>query len=192
MFALLFAFLPLSARGHDATPVAGAMPEGMTVVAGGLTNPRGFTWSEDGTLYATLSGAGGSNLPTEDVPVIEMFGGSYGGPSASVARIVDGCPVTVADGLPSFLDGTGAAIGVSDVSFLNGNLYAMVDGGGAVHGKPDQPVGLYRINEDGTTELVAGLSTWMRANPVAQHPPDNDPDGEVWHMLPPSTAAPSG
>ena len=117
--------------------------------------------------------------------MIEAFLGFYGGPSAAVARIQDGCPVTVADGLPSYIDGTGGVIGVSDVAILGGQLYATVDGGGAVHGNPDQPAGLYRINADGTFAVVADLSAWMRANPVAEPPPgDDDPDGEVWHLLP--------
>jgi glucose/arabinose dehydrogenase len=185
VFALLFTLFPVVTRGQDATPVAGAMPEGLSVVAGGLTNPRGFTWSEDGTLYVALAGTGGTHLPTENVPIIEAFGGFYGGPSASVAKIVDGCPVIVADGLPSYVDGTGAAVGVSDVAILNGQLYATIDGGGTVHGNPDQPVGLYRIHADGTFAVVADLSAWMRANPVAERPAgDNDPDGEVWHLLP--------
>ena len=54
-----------------------------------------------------------------------------------------------------------------------------------MHGNPDQPAGLYRINADGTFAVVADLSAWMRANSVAEPPPgDDDPDGEVWHLLP--------
>jgi sugar lactone lactonase YvrE len=168
------------AAAQNATPIV----EGVTTVASGLTNPRGFTWGSDGTLYVALAGTGGSNLPTEDAPVIEAFAGFYGGPSASVVRIEAGCPATVADGLPSYIDGSGAVVGVSDVAFLDGQLYATVDGGGPVHGNPDQPAGLYRINADGTFEVVADLSTWMRANRVAEPPADDDPDGEVWQMLP--------
>ena len=182
---LLLGIAPFAAHAQQATPAAANAPGAIDVVASGLTNPRGFTWDADGVLYVTLAGTGGSNLPTENVPIIEAFGGFYGGPSASVVRIVDGCPVTVADGLPSFVDGTGAAIGVSSVAILDGQLYATVDGGGTVHGNPDQPVGLYRINADGTFAVVADLSAWMRANPVAERPAaDNDPDGEVWRLLP--------
>ena len=39
------------------------------IVARGLTNPRGFTWGEDGTLYVALAGTGGPNLPTEDATI---------------------------------------------------------------------------------------------------------------------------
>ena len=184
-FVTLLGLAPTPALGQDATPTSGEAPTNHEIVASGLTNPRGFTWGEDGTLYVSLAGTGGSNLPTEEAAVIEVFLGFYGGPSAAVARIEDGCPVTVADGLPSYIDGTGAVIGVSDVAILGGQLYATMDGGGAVHGNPDQPAGLYRINEDGTFEVVADLSAWMRVNPVTERPPgDDDPDGEVWHLLP--------
>jgi hypothetical protein len=185
--------LIVAITGAVALGLAGAAPAAgqddadgdWEVVAGGLTNPRGFTWAEDGTLYVALAGTGGPNLPTEDAPWIRGFLGIYGGPSAAVARIQDGCPVTVARGLPSYIDGTGAVVGVSDVAFLDGQLYATVDGGGAQHGNPDQPAGLYRINEDGTYAVVADLSAWMRANPVAEKPPnDDDSDGEVWALLP--------
>ncbi|MBA2596519.1 MAG: ScyD/ScyE family protein, partial [Chloroflexia bacterium] len=55
----------------------------------------------------------------------------------------------------------------------------------AVHGNPDQPAGLYRINADGTFAVVADLSAWIRANSVTERPPgDDDQDGEVWHMVP--------
>jgi len=184
-FALLLLALPGVRAQESATPAASPPSVGQTVIASGLTNPRGFTWSEDGTLYVALAGTGGTHLPTEDVPIIAAFNGFYGGPSASVARIVDGCPVIIADGLPSYVDGTGGVVGVSDVAILDGQLYATIDGGGAVHGNPDQPAGLYQINADGTFAVVADLSAWMRANPVAERPvADNDPDGEVWQLLP--------
>jgi DNA-binding beta-propeller fold protein YncE len=184
---LLLGASPCTVGAHEATPQAEVeeVPATLEIVAAGLTNPRGFTWGEDGTLYVALAGTGGSTLPTEDAPVIEVFLGFYGGPSAAIARIADGCPVTVAAGLPSYIDGTGGVVGVSDVAILGGQLYATVDGGGTVHGNPEQPAGLYRINADGTFEVVADLSAWMRANPVAERPPgDDDYDGEVWRLLP--------
>jgi hypothetical protein len=182
---VLLGSAPPTVEAQEATPGAEEAPATLDVVAAGLTNPRGFTWADDGTLYVALAGTGGPNLPTEEADIIAAFSGFFGGPSAAVARIQDGCPVTVADGLPSYVDGTGGVVGVSDVAMLGGQLYATVDGGGAVHGNPDQPAGLYRINADGTFEVVADLSAWMRANPVAERPQgDNDPDGEVWHLLP--------
>ena len=171
-----------SSLAQDATPAAGGA---VTTIATGLTNPRGFAWGADGTLYVALAGTGGPNLPTENAPAIAAFAGYFGGLSASVVRIEDGCPVVVADGLPSYIDGTGAVVGISAVAFLDGQLYATVDGGGAVHGNPEHPAGLYRINEDGTADVVADLSAWLRANPVAEPPiADFDSEGEVFQVLP--------
>ena len=52
---------------EDATPAAAGVP--LTVVANGLTNPRGFTWGPDGTLYLALAGKGGETR----IPVVEGF-----------------------------------------------------------------------------------------------------------------------
>ena len=49
-----------------------------------------------------------------------------GGPTASVVRIEAGCPVAVADGLPSTVDGTGGVTGVADVAILGDQLYALI------------------------------------------------------------------
>src|SRR3954463_9606476 len=115
-----------SSLAKDATPAArGAV----TTVAAGLTNPRGFAWDADGTLYVALAGTGGPNLPTEITSAVEAFAGYFGGLSASVVRIEDGCPTVVADGLPSYIDGTGAISGVSALGFLDDQLYVSVDGG---------------------------------------------------------------
>src|SRR5688500_19208153 len=46
-------------RAQEATPMASPAAAGVEVVASGLTNPRGFTWGEDGTLYLALAGTGG-------------------------------------------------------------------------------------------------------------------------------------
>ncbi len=91
--------------------------------------------------------------------------------------------MAVATGLPSTIDATGGILGADDVAILGGELYAAVDGGGAVHGNPDQPSGIYAINADGTTVLVADLSAWVRANPVAAVPPDYDPDAAGYRMV---------
>jgi plastocyanin len=58
------------------------------------------------------------------------------------------------------------------VAILGDQLYAIVAGGGAVHGNPDTPSGVYTIAADGTATLVADLSGWVDAHPVAQTPPE--------------------
>jgi len=185
-FALVLALLGLGASvaAQEASPEAGSPMAGMTVVASGLTNPRGFTWGPDGDLYVALAGSGGENKATEEAPTTQAIGPYLGGSTAAVAMIENGCPVAVATGLPSTRDALGGVLGVDDVAFLGGELYAAVDGGGPVHGNPDQPAGVYRINiDEGSYELVADFSAWMRATPVANPPPDLDPDAGAYRMV---------
>lgn len=92
-----------------------------------------------------------------------------------------GCPVAVVTGLPSSVDAMGGILGADDVAFLGSELYVAVDGGGTVHGNPDQPSGIYRV-ADGAATVVADLSAWVRANPVAAVPSDYDPDGAGYRM----------
>lgn len=177
----VFISAPLTASAQVATPDGELVQE---VVASGLTNPRGITWDADGALIVALAGSGGSTPATEDAPTTQAIGPFLGGPSGAVARIGDdGCPVLLAGNLPSTLSGFGDVLGVEDVAFLGGQLYAAVDGGGPVHGNPDAPSGVYRILDDGTTELVADLSAWVRANPVAAIPGDLDPDAAGYSLI---------
>ena len=190
--ALLAALLSLLAGGlvpiaaQEATPEAVPMgpPAGdLEVVASGLINPRAFIWGADGSLYVAQAGSGGTNPATEDAPTTAILGPFGGGPSASVVRIDGGCPVLVAGGLASTITGTGEVLGAEDVAILGDHLYVSVDGGGPVHGNPDAPSGVYRILADGTTELVADLSTWTRENRTALVPPDDDPDAAGFSMV---------
>ncbi len=160
---------------------AGSAP---VVVASGLTNPRGMTWGADGTLFVTMAGGGGAGEATETAPTTNAIGPWMGGPTAAVASIgADGCPVALVTGLPSSMDATGGVLGADDVAILGGQLYVSVDGGGPVHGNPDMPSGVYRVLADGTAELVADLSTWVRANPAAATPGDYDPDAAGYGMV---------
>jgi hypothetical protein len=179
---------PLATAAQDATPAASPATGAPPVVASGLTNPRGFTWGVDGTLYVALAGNGGTSPAVGELLPPPTGPEAGGGPSAAVAQISpDGCPVAVASGLPSSLDLLGGVVGVSDVAILGDQLYALVAGGGGSHGNPDQPAGLYRIQADGTYEVVADLGAWRRANPVA-YPAEVEPDGQWYGMV----AAPDG
>ena len=68
---VLVAGAPLTTAAQDTTPSASPSAGAPPVVASGLTNPRGFTWAPDGTLYVALAGNGGTSpavgdpLPTE-------------------------------------------------------------------------------------------------------------------------------
>lgn len=159
------------------TPTAGTEPA--SVVLAGLTNPRGFTWGADGTLYLALAGNGGDREGVwAGVP-----SGIFGGPTSSIVWLENGCPVTVAGGLPSgnWRD-AGWVWGAMDVVFLDGQLYALLGGGGEDFGTPEVPNGVYRVNSDGTTTLVANLSSWLGDMPPAFVSPDYNSDGSLFDL----------
>jgi hypothetical protein len=155
---------PATAVLQDAVLTAAATPgpnESITVVATGLTNPRGFTFAPDGALVVALAG--------------------QPGPHAGVVRIEDGCPVVIAGGLPAYRIVFGAITGVADVAYLDGELYALLSGGDTDRG--DTPNGLYRLDNAGGAELVADISAFIREHPVAEKPRDYDTDGQPYAML---------
>lgn len=180
-FALI-ALVPASSRAQEATPPAVSPTPAGTVVAAGLTNPRGFVWGPDGTLYVALAGSGGSGV-AEQSPSGDIIGPFTGGPTGAVAKIESSCPVAVATGLPSTINPTGEVLGAEDVAFLGDQLYIAADGGGPAHGNPDLPSGVYKANPDGTATVVADLSAFLRANPTTVTPPDYDPDADGYRMI---------
>jgi sugar lactone lactonase YvrE len=131
----------------------------LPVVAAGLTNPRGMVWGTDGTLFVALAGTGG-DTPGEPPIFLEFMGG----PTASVVRIEAGCPIAVANGLPSSRDVDGAVTGVADVAILGDQLYALIATGGDFFGNPGSTNGVYQVSADGTTTLIADTSAWLAAN----------------------------
>jgi hypothetical protein len=156
----ILAGLPLTATAQDATPTAAMTGDDLPVVAAGLTNPRGMTWGTDGTLFVALAGSGG-DTPGEPPIDLEFMGG----PTASVVRIEAGCPVAVADGLPSARDVDGGVTGVADVAILGDQLYALIAAAGDLYGNPGSTNGVYQVNADGTSTLIADTSGWLAANP---------------------------
>src|SRR5215212_5132460 len=182
----LLALLAVPVAAQEASPVASPTTGAPSAVASGLVNPRGFLWTDNGTLFVAQAGTGGTTLGTPEVaPPLGPF---HGGSSASIVRIDNGCPVLVAEELPSVVFTTGEVLGAEDLAGLGGQLYASVDGGGESHGNAAQPSGVYRILENGRTELVADLSAGVRANPVALLPPDHDPDAAGFSLIADPTA----
>ena len=111
--------------GAAALTMAGMAPAsaqtGPQVIASGLNNPRGLTFSPNGALYVAEAGKGGSGpcFPGPEGPA--CFGHS-----GSVTRIGRKGQTRVLTGLPSYgSQGTGdAAIGPSDVAFQGrGSMY---------------------------------------------------------------------
>ena len=156
----------------------------VTVLATGFDNPRGLKFGPDGNLYVTETGTGGYTS-TEGlcVQTIEPFGPELGSPvGGRISKVtMSGVRTTVTTDLPTIFS-FGDILGVADVAFMNGDLYVLTNGG-CSHGVIGKPSGIYKVNSNGTTTLVADLSAWQAAHPVA-HPEagDFEPDGS-WYAL---------
>ena len=173
---LILGVAPPSVRSQSATPVA--TPAG-TTVATGLVNPRGFTWGANGTMFVGLAGSGGDTPGPEGSPF-------SGGPTAGIAAIRNGKVTMLASGLASAVWRDFDWVwGANDVAILGVHLYALLGGGGVIHGNPEQPSGVYRIAADGRATLVADLGSWVDANPVAYTPPEGaQTGGSFFDMTP--------
>lgn len=158
-----------------------------TVFATGLKFPRGFTFGPDGSMYVSEAGSGGgrSTKASRCTQVIPPVGPYVNGPSGRISRIDShGHRTTFARGFPSGQNALGDVLGVNDVAFLGGQLYALVAGGGCSHGFAGAPAGIARVSSAGTWTIVADLSQFEASHPVA-HPEEDDfePDGSWYSLL---------
>jgi hypothetical protein len=117
--------------------------------------------------------------------VIPPIGPYTGGFTARISKISpNGTRTTVVDGLPSDQTFTGLVSGVADVAFLDGKLYAILAGAGCSHGLAGTNNGVIRVDSDGNWTLVANLSAYQKAHPVANPEPDDfEPDGTWYSMI---------
>jgi hypothetical protein len=144
------------------------------VLASGLEGPRGLRFGPDGYLYVAEAGTGGT---TSTIGQCVQVPGPPGGPgpdtgglSARISKISpSGKVTTVASGFPSVTIGPGGAngtIGVADVVFLDGNLYALIGGGGCSHGNPNNPSGIAKVDlKNGSWHLIADIGAWSHCLP---------------------------
>ena len=180
--ASALAYLPsFSAAAMNPTAV-------VTQFAGGMSFPRGLKFGPDGYLYVAESGPGGTmstvGLCTQ-VPA--PVGPTHGGNNGRVSRIDRfGVRSTVADGFPSESSGVGDEMGVADIEFFNGQLYALIAGGGCSHGhaNPAEVNAVARVNNDGTHTLFANISDFVHNNETAHPEPDDfEPDGSPYSLV---------
>ncbi|HEY0803143.1 MAG TPA: ScyD/ScyE family protein [Steroidobacteraceae bacterium] len=179
-----------AAASFSATPSFAQQPSTFTVIASGLEGPRGLRFGPDGELYVAEAGTGGKN---STAGICTQVPGPPGGPgpwtgglTARISKIGrDGTRTTVASGFPSTISG-GGTIGVADVAFLNGTLYALIGGGGCSHGNPNNPSGIAEVNRStGKWTMIADIGAWLKTHHAAFVSADDfEPDGTLYSMIP--------
>ncbi len=161
------------------------LPANATIYAMGLEGPRGLAFGSDGTLYVAEAGLGGSNSGT-CTQVIPPIGPYKGGLTARISKVdTRGNVTTLTSGLPSAVGATGAVLGVADVTFLNGDLYAVLAGGGCSHGNAGFPNAVIKVNtRTGHWTNVANMSQALLNFPAKYTSPDDyEPDGTWYGMI---------
>lgn len=173
--------VPVAAAASHApeTPV-------VSVFSSGFLFPRGLAFGPDGTLYVAEAGSGGATSTSGQCDqVVPPVGPYTNGPTARISKVDrQGNRTTFASGLPSAIAAIGDVDGVGAVAFQGGKLYALLSGGGCSHGSADVPAGVARIETNGSWSIVANLSAYQAANPVAQpFAGDYEPDGTWFSMI---------
>ena len=184
-FALSFLCAAVAASGVSGVRMLAQLPANATVYASGLEGPRGLAFGPDGTLYVAEAGLGGSNSGA-CTQVIPPIGPYKGGLTARISKVdTKGNVSTLTSGLPSAVGATGAVLGVADVTFLNGDLYAVLAGGGCSHGNTGFPNSVLKVNtKTGNWTRVANMSQALLTFPAKYTSPDDfEPDGTWYGMI---------
>jgi hypothetical protein len=178
-FVFALTLQPMTAQTQSSAKV--------TQFASGFNNPRGLKFGPDGYLYVAEGGTGGTQTTTtDDCPQVPEVGPYSGGFTASISRVDRHRKrEVVIDGLPSSQTSAasgGFVSGVGDIAFIGNKLYAVLAGAGCSHGLKGTVNGVIQI-EDGSSTLVADLSTFIQNHPVKNpNPGDFEPDG-TWYSL---------
>ena len=145
----------------------GGLAGEVSVVMGGLDNPRGLSFGPQGALYVTEAGRGGG---VGSPSIVQRGTTFYYGATGAVSRLWKGEQERVASGLPSLAMANGnRAEGAHDVSFNGaGNAYVTI----GLEGHPDlrEALGasgagfaqLVRLKPDGEWSSVADLGAYEK------------------------------
>ena len=180
---------PTATVARTPTVVRGAAAPTVEIYATGFNNPRGLKFGPDGALYVAEGGAGGTASTVGKCEQVPADLGPYTG-AARGGRITrvdgNGNKTTVTDRFPS--SATSATTGhltsgPADMAWIGSTMYVVTAGSGCSHGVINTVNGVYRIGGNGNPVLVADLSTFQKAHPVANPEPDDfEPDGTWWSM----------
>jgi hypothetical protein len=184
-FTSSFLCAAVLASGASGVRMLAQLPANATVYASGLQGPRGLAFGPDGTLYVAEAGLGGKTVGN-CVQVIPPIGPYTGGLTARISKVDTKQNVTtLSSGLPSSVGATGAVLGVADVTFLNGDLYAVLAGGGCSHGNTEFPNQILKVNtKTGNWTSVANMSQALLNFPAKFTSPDDyEPDGTWYGMI---------
>ena len=185
--ALALAFTAPSPVSGKPVVVRGTPTPVITTYATGFNNPRGLKFGPDGMLYVAEGGTGGGNSTVGQCEQVPAPVGPYSGAATGgrISRVdSNGVRTTVTDQFPSSQTSENLVSGVADVAFIGDTLYAITAGSGCSHGVPNTDNGIFRVGGDGSITLVADLSAFQKAHPVA-HPEADDfePDGTWYSMV---------
>jgi adhesin HecA-like repeat protein len=181
---LLVGVLIISAGLVMNGPALASHQDPVTVVASGLDNPRGLLVGPGGVLLVAEAGSGGPGpcVPAPTNPAIDICLGASGAVTALVPRRSASWPQhRIVDGLPSLAGPGGTnALGVHDLAYTAGRLYATMGLGGneqmrAAIGPAGALMGqLVRLRPSGQVTPVADLLEYERV-----HDPDAGDVGAV-------------
>lgn len=157
------------------------------VLISGLNGPRGLRFGPDGMLYVAEAGTGGkTSTKGKCAQVVPPVGPYTSGATSRISRIdMSGHRTTIASGFPSAMDAMGDIIGVQDLAFMDGDIYALLGGGGCSHGS-SMPNAIVRVDiKTGSWKTIANLSHFIQTHMVKYpNPPDFEPDGTFYSMIP--------
>jgi hypothetical protein len=189
IFRVWFCLVAGAVAAINATTIYAQPSPNVSPFASGLNGPRGLEFGPDGMLYVAEAGTGGSTSTVGQCEQVPPPVGPYtGGATARISKIDrNGKVSTVVSGLPSSLSPIGDIEGVADITFLNGNLYAVLAGGGCSHGNagPNAVNAIIKVDtKQGTWKQVADLSTFLMAHPAKYpNPGDFEPDGTFYSLI---------